>query len=103
MNRYGHGRQCCDAGGSERPVRRECHPQRPILDECWRQVGGGVGDAVPGDRCPEQRREIVTVVGQSHAEADRSRIDAAKVQIPEVAQHGRAESDVEGRHVVDAW
>ena len=73
-----------------------------VLDERWRKVGGGVGDAVPGDRCPEQRREIVTVVGQSHAEADRSRIDAAKVQIPEVAQHGRAESDVEARHVVDA-
>ena len=54
-----------------------------------------------GRRRLHERREVVPIGRHSQTQADRSRVDAPRVQVMEIAQHARAQGDVERGEVCD--
>jgi hypothetical protein len=83
--------------GGEGAVLPEPVFQRPILHQRRRHPGHRLDEALGCERRSEHEHEIVLIDRDDQVEADRPGIDAAQVQVPQIAEHRGAERELEGR------
>jgi len=84
----------------QRPVARKHRAQAAVGGQRGRQLVGHLTHALRGDRPLEQRREVVLVTARCDAKTRRARVDAAGVQMAQVALHLRRQCAVEREHVL---